>query len=371
MQKTIGIYQSYICQIGGVETFLYNFCYNLRDYYDITVIYGAGDPLQINRLAEIVKLENYNSAPSFEFDIVIRNSVWGDLPNKLTSKDGVYIEMRHANYWFLLEKHKLFQQYHEWNKTNQIVACGDFVGAMSTKALGDHPTVIKNILLPKKKVSKVLHLISCTRIDPEKGWDRMLKLCEMLRAASIKFDWKIFTNNPKKTEFAEIHFYPQTFDIFDYVADADYCVLLSDSEGLPYTVQEALQYDTPCIVTDVGGCTELVKDGVNGYVVPLDMDFDVTKLLAIPQISNYDNGALEAWKKYLGNPEYKEHKERCIGYRVQATEEFSRRRIADAELKRIPKPGEEWVTSVERAQKLAYNNMYNKPFVIIKEKIYE
>ena len=111
----------------------------------------------------------------------------------------------------------------------------------------------------------------------------------MLKEHNIKFDWKIFTNNPQHTPYKEITFHKQSFDIFDYIADADYCVLLSNTEGLPYTIQEALQYDTPCIVTDIPGCTELIKEGVNGYIVPLDMNFDVTKLLNIPKISNYDN----------------------------------------------------------------------------------
>ena len=56
----------------------------------------------------------------------------------------------------------------------------------------------------------------------------------------------------------------------------------------------------PCIVTDVGGCTELIKDGVNGYVVPLDMNFDINKIKKIPKCKEYDNHSLEDWLKYLG-----------------------------------------------------------------------
>ena len=76
--------------------------------------------------------------------------------------------------------------------------------------------------------------------------------------------------------------------MFDFVADADYTVLLSDAEGLPYTIQESLQYGTPVICTDIGGCTELIKDGVNGYVVPLNMDFDINKIKNIPQFEEYN-----------------------------------------------------------------------------------
>lgn len=93
--------------------------------------------------------------------------------------------------------------------------------------------------------------------------------------------------------------------------------------GLPYTVQESLQYGTPCIVTDVGGCTELIKDGINGYVVPLDMKFDVTKILNIPKIDEYDNKAKEKWLEYLGDAIYIKKEEVNIMFKCQVIKEFT------------------------------------------------
>ncbi len=103
---------------------------------------------------------------------------------------------------------------------------------MSHEALGDNPTTIKNILLPRKKTNKILRLISCTRIDPEKGWNRMLRLMEMMKTANIKFEWNIFTNNPQKCDYEEVHFYKSRYDIWDYLANSHYTVLLSDSERI-------------------------------------------------------------------------------------------------------------------------------------------
>ena len=285
--------------MGGVETFLYNFCWWLRNYYDITVIYCSGDDQRIRKMMQLVKMKKYNEKEKFEFDIVIRNSVWGTVCDKIISKENRYIEMRHANYKYLLDHNWLFSQYHKWDKTNEIIGCGEFVSKMSHEALGDNPTTIKNILLPRQKTQKVIRLISCMRIDGQKGWGRMQKMMDMMKEANIKFTWDIFTNNPQKCSYEEVHFWKQRYDIWDYLASADYTVLLSDSEGLPYTVQEALLYQVPCIVTDVGGCTELIKDGVNGYVVPLDMNFDINKIRKIPKCPEYDNHALEDWLKYL------------------------------------------------------------------------
>lgn len=296
--KKIIFYQSHFCQIGGVESMCYNWCWWLRNFFDITVLYCSGDTTRLNKMSKLVKMEKYDENKEYVCDIFIRNSVWGVIPKNIKAER--MIEMRHANYKYLLDMGLLYQQYRDMG-IKEIVGCGEFVSKMSTEALGDHPITIKNILLPKKETNKVLHLISCTRLDPAKGWNRMLKMMSMMRGAKIKFEWNIFTNSKSyKCDYEEVHFWKQRYDIWDYLADADYTVLLSDSEGLPYTVQESLQYQIPCIVTDVGGCTELIKDGVNGYVVPLDMNFDINKIKNIPKCEEYDNHSLEDWLKYLG-----------------------------------------------------------------------
>lgn len=46
-------------------------------------------------------------------------------------------------------------------------------------------------------------------------------------------------------------------------------VLPSESEGLPRVVIEAMAYSKPVVVTDAGGMPELVRDGVEGLVVPV------------------------------------------------------------------------------------------------------
>jgi glycosyltransferase involved in cell wall biosynthesis len=52
------------------------------------------------------------------------------------------------------------------------------------------------------------------------------------------------------------------------LAGFDIFVLTSKSEGLPNTVMEAMAAGLPCVCTRVGGCPELVTDGVTGYLVP-------------------------------------------------------------------------------------------------------
>ena len=357
--KKIILYQSHFCPMGGVETMAYNWCWWLRNFFDVTVLYCTADPVRLAKMKKIVKCEQYQDGKEYKCDIFIRNSVWGKIPQNI--KADRMIEMRHANYKYLLEKGWLYDQYRDMG-IKEIVGCGEYVSKMSDEVLHDNPTTIKNILLPKRETNKVLRLISCTRIDSTKGWGRMQTLMDMMRNAGIKFTWDIFTNSPQKCDYEEVRFWKSRYDIWDYLADADYTVLLSDSEGLSYTVQESLQYQVPCIVTDVGGNAELIKDGVNGYLVPLDMKFDINKIRNIPKCEEYDNHALEDWLKYLKYDKKvtakqiedivnkQEEEEIEVKVKVRALEKFER--VRDAERNIIPKAGDIWETSKERAEYL-------------------
>jgi glycosyltransferase involved in cell wall biosynthesis len=59
-------------------------------------------------------------------------------------------------------------------------------------------------------------------------------------------------------------------DMPDLVAACDICCLPSFyREGLPRTIQEAMACGKPCVVTDVPGCHDAVRDGDNGLLVPV------------------------------------------------------------------------------------------------------
>ena len=382
-KKKIIFYQSHFSNIGGVETFAYNWCFWFKDLFDITVLYGSGDPERIRKMGKLVTCEKYDSNANYECDILIRNSVWGTPPTNI--KYDRAIEMRHADYKWLAEKQQLFKQYKNIG-IKEIVACGEYVAKMSDEVLHDNPKVIKNILMPKRETKKILRLISCTRIDAHKGWNRMLKLMDMMKNAGIKFQWDIFTNNTQTCPYEEVHFHRATPDIWDYIANSDYTVLLSDSEGLPYTIQESIQYQVPCIVTDVGGCTELIKDGVNGYVVPLDMNFDVKKILNIPKCPEYDNHAFEDWLAYLqydGIINKNEIIKKFMEEKEMKAEVKAIRNFRDVETNEKRVAGQSvWITSKERAEYLRDNrgveilryieepkiNVEIKPEVVVNDK---
>lgn len=300
-QKKIIIFQARIACIGGVETHLFNLSLALKDYYNVVVLYDTcPNQEHIRRLKEIVDVEKYDESKTYECDICIRNSIFRIMPNNIIANR--YIEMLHADYEWLNKNAIL----NEWDKAEKI-GCGEFVAKQYKKVKGLQEDVkwIRNILAPRRQVDKVYHFISATRLDKYKGFERMLKMCDMLRENNIKFTWDVFTNSKLSIKLPEeFRLWSQRLDMFDFVADADYTVLLSDAEGLPYTIQESLQYGTPVICTDIGGCTELIKEGVNGYIVPLDMNFDINKIKNIPKFEEYNGTPVQEWLDELGGAVY-------------------------------------------------------------------
>ncbi len=63
--------------------------------------------------------------------------------------------------------------------------------------------------------------------------------------------------------------FEETGDVRPYYAMSSVYVLPSYREGTPRTVLEAMAMGRPIITTDTQGCRETVKEGVNGFLVPI------------------------------------------------------------------------------------------------------
>lgn len=57
-------------------------------------------------------------------------------------------------------------------------------------------------------------------------------------------------------------------DVRPYLAASDVFVFPSYREGFPNVVLQAGAMGLPCIVTDINGSNEIIKDGVNGIIIP-------------------------------------------------------------------------------------------------------
>ena len=88
-------------------------------------------------------------------------------------------------------------------------------------------------------------------------------------------------------------------DIHKIWSNQEMLLLPSRSEGLPLSLVEAALCGRPAIVTDVGGNTELVEDGVTGYVIEAREVYAVVSCLkrAITDRKEWQNMGKEMMKK--------------------------------------------------------------------------
>ena len=253
-------YFRYISPIGGIETFFY---YLAKKYHnkDITIYYSDADYRQIQRLVKYVRCKKYNGEKIkcekafFCFNIDIIDNVEAD----------EYIQVIHGDY----KAHGIKPNTHP--KINKYLGVSKIACETFTELTGYPCELVYNpIAIDEPK--KMLNLISATRLSSEKGKDRMIQLANMLDAADIPYLWTIFTNDRNAINNPNVVYMKPRLDIINYIANADYLIQLSNTEGYCYSIVEALSVGTPVIVTDMPVLKEIgVKNGENGFIVDFDM----------------------------------------------------------------------------------------------------
>lgn len=92
-------------------------------------------------------------------------------------------------------------------------------------------------------------------------------------------------------------------NIPEFLYQADVFLMSSAWEGLPIALTEATVSGLPCIVTDVGGCTEVIENSKNGIVVPpkkpQDLADAIMSLINKPElIEEYSKNAIHNSSQY-------------------------------------------------------------------------
>lgn len=266
MRKTYNlknvIYFPSFNKIGGVETYCYEMALKFGSEYDITIVYKQGDPKQMQRLREVCRVIKFNEGDKIVCDVFLFGWGW-DIIDSVEAKE--YVQTYHADF-----------------KARGIEPCLDKrvtkrygVAENTTLGIREHFNIeVETMYNPytPKQPRKVLKLISATRLTPDKGYNRMLKLADALEEANVPYIWTIYTDSPKDTKHPNMICVPTRLDILDFIADADYLVQLSDSEGYSYSIVEALSVGTPVICTEFGVAKEQgVEDGKTGFILPFDM----------------------------------------------------------------------------------------------------
>lgn len=122
-------------------------------------------------------------------------------------------------------------------------------------------------------------IVSCSNVVALKRVETIYEAVKAITDFPVK--WIHFGNGPLFNDLSnrvkkeglnnkvKLMGYQQKVDIMNFYAknDVHLFVNVSDSEGVPVSIMEAISFGIPCLATDVGGVHEIVQNNVNGWLV--------------------------------------------------------------------------------------------------------
>jgi glycosyltransferase involved in cell wall biosynthesis len=121
-------------------------------------------------------------------------------------------------------------------------------------------------------------LVCAARLAEEKGIDILIGAVSQVRRQGVYCKCIILGEGPLREKLQQKvkleglwdHVFFEGFqsDVRPYLQAGSAFILTSRLEGLPISVLEAMACGIPCIVTNVGGSAEAVKDQISGLVIP-------------------------------------------------------------------------------------------------------
>jgi len=182
--------------------------------------------------------------------------------------------------------------------------------------------------VPAPKRSGQLRVLAVGRLVSKKGFDTLIDACAILKSAGVSFETLIVGESGEHERElrnliarhgleAHIHLAGPTTQarLFgEYQRATVFCLPCrvlenGDRDGIPNVLMEAMSCGLPVVTTDVSGIPELIRDGINGLLVPPD---DPPAIAAALQRLFRDPVAAEA----LGKEAVKTVKENFDGERT-------------------------------------------------------
>ncbi|MGE7918115.1 glycosyltransferase family 4 protein [Viridibacillus sp. NPDC093762] len=186
-------------------------------------------------------------------------------------------------------------------KTTKIITVSNYDYSLAIeKKVGkkDNMTTIHNgIHSSGKQVfsqNKIPKIIMVARFEQPKRQDLLIEVLSTMKEK----EWQlVFIGDGKEMEATKalslqhdiahrVTFLGSRDDIETQLQQADLFVLLSNFEGLPISILEAMRAQLPVIASNVGGVPEIIIDGETGYIV--NHDIQVIKDRLIQLLENRD-----------------------------------------------------------------------------------
>lgn len=180
----------------------------------------------------------------------------------------------------------------------------EYVDKISTRYLG---TIDFGVAEYSNRKS-TFNIVSCSNVVPVKRLELLITALSKIRDYNVS--WTHYGDGPllKKMETMAKKMLPSNVsymfkgsvsnsDLMNLYKNGGYhlFVNVSSSEGIPVSIMEANSFGIPCVATDVGGTSELIKSGVNGILLKKDASpIDVTN--AILTFEGMDDNEYESYR---------------------------------------------------------------------------
>ena len=285
----IVLYINSINVVGGITTFVYHFGKVMGKFFDVTYVVNNIPEDNLKHLQKVMKVL-VKPRQKIICDVLIMLRIQDELPLNIEYKKS--IQMCHAC--------KAIKNWHIPQHCDFIVNVSQ-ASKDSFKEEAENSTVIHNLITPPTE--KPLILMSATRLPAaDKGGNekRMFQLANMLNDAKIDFIWINFSDGQLVDPPKNFYNMGLKMNASKYFGMASYVVQLSSCEAWSYSILEALTQNVPVLVCPFESAYEMgIEEGKNGYYIPFDMDFDIKKILQVPEFEyEYSNDMIVAqWKK--------------------------------------------------------------------------
>ncbi len=176
-----------------------------------------------------------------------------------------------------------------------------FVNKLMVNRLG----VLNFGINPSEKTKEFI-LVSCSSFQKYK---RVHLIVQILQKLDLKIKWIHFGEGEERALVEsevkklknnisfELRGHISSKEIMDFYINnrVDLFINVSETEGIPVSIMEAMSFGIPCIATNVGGVSEIVNTK-NGFLVEKDLKTETVASL-INNYSKLDNAKTEAFRK--------------------------------------------------------------------------
>lgn len=300
------IHQKFCYKIGGIETANSAIAEAFKNR-NIVFVFGDADFDQAMHLAKYHDVLIDDGQEKYECDVAI-----------FTNYDSAPAIMKR------IKARRVYQQIHaDFENLKKIPVWRDFtwhpdpkidkvlsVSVTAQKALErcfqQESIVVPNIL--PKRTEEPFKFLVLSRATPEKGIDDVVKLLK--RFDEAKKDYVLFLCSTIEQAGDNDQIYlrenPRVLTIKPcpyakvLLSSADMLIQCSKNESYCYSVREALQAGTPCLVSDIPELRMLIKEGENGYIYKEDMDIEKLFDRGLKaNMKTYDEKISPLWEKVL------------------------------------------------------------------------